>query len=80
MDKEETVEELKTMDEGYVYDVNYIQASSIKELNTKVRKALEKDYEPEGVPFLDTTTTPPSWTQMMIQMAYDDAENEESEE
>lgn len=73
-------DELKAMDEGYVYDVDYIQAPSIKELKAKVRKALEKEYEPEGIPFLDTTVEPNLWTQMMLQMAYGDEEESDKEE
>lgn len=65
-------EELQALGEEYVYDVVYVQAPSIVELNKKVRSYLTKEYEPESAPFLDTTVTPALWTQMMVQMDYDD--------
>lgn len=53
-----------------LYDVDYIQASTLKELKTKVRKKLEEDFVVETNPFFDESTK--MWTQMMLLYMYED--------
>lgn len=60
------------MGEEYLYDVDYIQASTLKELKKKVQVKLEKDWTVEQNPFLDTTQTPAMWTQMMLLYDYEE--------
>ena len=63
------------MEEEYLYDIDYIQASSLKELRKKVQAKLEKDWTVEQNPFLDTTQTPAMWTQMMLLYDYEEGKD-----
>lgn len=81
MKEEELVSTLANMnEEPYIYDIDYVQAPTLKELLKKVRVKMESkdNWTPiEQNPFLDTTQETPMWTQVMIIEAYDDEEEEE---
>lgn len=81
MKEEELVSTLANMnEEPYIYDIDYVQAPTLKELLKKVRAKMESkdNWTPiEQNPFLDTTQETPMWTQVMIIEAYDDEEEEE---
>lgn len=83
MKEEELVSTLANMnEEPYIYDIDYVQAPTLKELLKKVRAKMESkdNWTPiEQNPFLDTTQETPMWTQVMIIEAYDDEEEEEDE-
>lgn len=80
MKEEELVSTLANMnEEPYIYDIDYVQAPTLKELLKKVRAKMESkdNWTPiEQNPFLDTTQETPMWTQVMIIEAYDDEEEE----
>ncbi|QIG63386.1 hypothetical protein DAC16_156 [Bacteroides phage DAC16] len=81
MKEEELVSTLANLnEEPYIYDIDYVQAPTLKELLKKVRAKMESkdNWTPiEQNPFLDTTQETPMWTQVMIIEAYDDEEEEE---
>lgn len=81
MKEEELVSTLANMnEEPYIYDIDYVQAPTLKELLKKVRVKMESkdNWTPiEQNPFLDTTQETPMWTQVMIIEAYDDEEEED---
>lgn len=81
MKEEELVSTLVNMnEEPYIYDIDYVQAPTLKELLKKVRAKMESkdNWTPiEQNPFLDTTQETPMWTQVMIIEAYDDEEEED---
>lgn len=81
MKEEELVSTLANMnEEPYIYDIDYVQAPTLKELLKKVRAKMESkdNWTPiEQNPFLDTTQETPMWTQVMIIEAYDDEEEED---
>ena len=81
MKEEELVSTLANLnEEPYIYDIDYVQAPTLKELLKKVRAKMESkdNWTPiEQNPFLDTTQETPMWTQVMTIEAYDDEEEEE---
>ena len=81
MKEEELVSILANMnEEPYIYDIDYVQAPTLKELLKKVRVKMESkdNWTPiEQNPFLDTTQETPMWIQVMIIEAYDDEEEED---
>ena len=81
MKEEELVSTLANLnEEPYIYDIDYVQAPTLKELLKKVRTKMESkdNWTPiEQNPFLDTTQETPMWTQVMIIEAYDDEEEED---
>lgn len=81
MKEEELVSTLANMnEEPYIYDIDYVQAPTLKELLKKVRAKMESkdNWTPiEQNPFLDTTQETPMWTQVIIIEAYDDEEEED---
>lgn len=81
MKEEELVSTLANLnEEPYIYDIDYVQAPTLKELLKKVRAKMESkdNWTPiEQNPFLDTTQETPMWTQVMIIEAYDDEEEED---
>lgn len=79
MKEEELVGSLANMnEEPYIYDIDYVQAPTLKELLKKVRAKMESadGWTPiEQNPFLDNTQEKPMWTQVMIIEAYGDEED-----
>jgi len=73
----------------FVYDIDYVTASSILELKKEVRKLLAKEsyeYEPSGPPAYgaidnqDDETPIMGWVQLMVQMDEEEIPAEEEEE
>ena len=66
--KEENLEEsMLEYSEKYLEDIEYLQASTLKELEKKVRSRIEDDgAEINSNPFLDQTVTPAQWTQVVL--------------
>lgn len=70
----ESFDENIELSEEYLEDIEYIQASTLKELEKKVRKAIEDYGTIEQNPFWDDQTK--QWSQMVLYYADN---NEESE-
>ena len=78
MEKELTADLANMNEEPYIYDIDYVQAPTLKELLKKVRAKMESvdGWTPiEQNPFLDNTQEKPMWTQVMIIEAYGDEED-----
>lgn len=78
MEKELTADLANMNEEPYIYDIDYVQAPTLKELLKKVRAKMESadGWIPiEQNPFLDNTQEKPMWTQVMIIEAYGDEED-----
>lgn len=61
-------------DEEYLEDIEYVQASTLKDLEKKVRKKIEDYGTVEHNPFWDNQAQ--QWTQMVLYYNYDSEEEE----